>query len=324
VGSFFVRSPTLDDAEAIAGLANACSAQASETPAVTERSIRAALQTPGLDLDRDVVLATDHGERIVGYVLVQDSPPNAQLPALAEVHPDHRGQGLGTFLCQWIERRACQAMSRLPAASRVTVLQKRRCEDGYFRALLLGQGYAVVRYNFGMVIEMAEPPAQPQIPEAIEVRPFDRDKEGRALVEALREAFRHNWGYVERPFDLEYERWMHILDRDGAGETARYWFVALEGSELAGFALCALRAGQDPGSAGIHVVGVRPAWRRRGIALALLRHSFGALYLLGKRRISLEVDAENRTGATRLYEKAGMRVDTRYAFFEKELRSDNV
>lgn len=65
---------------------------------------------------------------------------------------------------------------------------------------------------------------------------------------------------------------------------------------------------------------VRRAWRRRGIALALLRHSFAALYQAGKRKVSLEVDAENHTGATRLYEKAGMHVDRRQETFEKELR----
>ena len=49
-------------------------------------------------------------------------------------------------------------------------------------------------------------------------------------------------------------------------------------------------------------------------------HGFGALYDHGLRRITLEVDTENRTGATRLYEKAGMRVERRYDFYELELR----
>jgi mycothiol synthase len=51
-----------------------------------------------------------------------------------------------------------------------------------------------------------------------------------------------------------------------------------------------------------------------------LQHSFGALYRASKRKVSLEVDAENATGATRLYEKAGMHVERRVEIFEKELR----
>ena len=56
-------------------------------------------------------------------------------------------------------------------------------------------------------------------------------------------------------------------------------------------------------------------------ALALLHHSFGELYRRGKRKVGLEVDAQSLTGATRLYEKAGMRVDRQYDVYEKELRS---
>ena len=51
-----------------------------------------------------------------------------------------------------------------------------------------------------------------------------------------------------------------------------------------------------------------------------LQHSFVKLYQRGKRQVRLEVDTQNPTGATRLYEKAGMRVERRYDFFEKELR----
>jgi ribosomal protein S18 acetylase RimI-like enzyme len=113
---------------------------------------------------------------------------------------------------------------------------------------------------------------------------------------------------------------MHILDSDDDSEAARYWFVAVDGSEIVGFALSRLRMSQEPEGAWIYVVGVRPVWRRRGIALALLQQSFWELYQHGKRRVSLEVDAQNRTGATRLYEKAGMRVESGYDFLEKELR----
>ena len=188
------------------------------------------------------------------------------------------------------------------------------------RELLLGEGYRVVRHNFRMVIELEGPPSRATIPEGISLRPFIRDQEGRALIRALCEAFRDNWGYVDRGLELEYERWMHILDRDPGCDPAPFWFVAVEGEEITGFALCRPEMSEDPEMAWVYIVGVRPAWRRRGIALALLKHSFGSLYQGGKRKVSLEVDAENSTGATLLYEKAGMRVERRHETFEKELR----
>jgi hypothetical protein len=57
--------------------------------------------------------------------------------------------------------------------------------------------------------------------------------------------------------------------------------------------------------------------RRRGEAL--LRHSFRALFLRGKRGCDLLVDAESLTGATRLYDRVGMSAHPRFAIWEKEL-----
>ena len=59
--------------------------------------------------------------------------------------------------------------------------------------------------------------------------------------------------------------------------------------------------------------------RKRGLGLALLQSGFRALYLGGHTHVGLEVDSENETGATRLYERAGMRITRRYATYEKRL-----
>ena len=64
---------------------------------------------------------------------------------------------------------------------------------------------------------------------------------------------------------------------------------------------------------------VRPSSRRAGLGLALLGSGFAALWRRGHTRVGLEVDSENETGATRLYENAGMKVTRRYATYEKVL-----
>ena len=53
------------------------------------------------------------------------------------------------------------------------------------------------------------------------------------------------------------------------------------------------------------ILGVRRPWRKRGLGLALLLHSFSAFHRRGQRRVSLGVDAGSLTGALRLYERAG-------------------
>ena len=68
-------------------------------------------------------------------------------------------------------------------------------------------------------------------------------------------------------------------------------------------------------------LGVRRKWRKQGLGMALLLHSFGEFYKRGETVVGLGVDASNPTGATRLYERAGMHIETEYVCYEKEYRS---
>ena len=70
----------------------------------------------------------------------------------------------------------------------------------------------------------------------------------------------------------------------------------------------------------IATLGVRPAWRRRGLGLALLHESFRRFAERGETTAALGVDSENPTGAAHLYERAGMRVLWRADVWRKELR----
>jgi ribosomal protein S18 acetylase RimI-like enzyme len=70
----------------------------------------------------------------------------------------------------------------------------------------------------------------------------------------------------------------------------------------------------------VDILGVRRGWRRRGIGLALLGAAFTEFHRRGIPRAELGVDSENPTGATRLYERAGMHVAHAWETWEKELR----
>jgi ribosomal protein S18 acetylase RimI-like enzyme len=77
---------------------------------------------------------------------------------------------------------------------------------------------------------------------------------------------------------------------------------------------------EGPEKGWVDDLGVRRAWRRRGLALALLQHSFREFYKRGTRKVGLGVDASSLTGATRLYEKAGMHVARQFNSYFKVLR----
>lgn len=92
--------------------------------------------------------------------------------------------------------------------------------------------------------------------------------------------------------------------------------MATEDGEAAGAVFC---APQHDGYL-IEWLAVRRPWRQRGLGLALLLESFRRLREHGIRRASLVVDSESPTGATRLYERAGMHAERTYAVYRKGLR----
>jgi mycothiol synthase len=173
------------------------------------------------------------------------------------------------------------------------------------------------------------------------LRPFDRDRELGALLSVMRQAFRGHWGYIQRPLADDVSEYQHLLE-NGPNVDPSLWFVAKactqesrdaqEGAaassmEIVGTCLGHPAMAGDPELAYIWGLGVLRSWRRRGVGLALLQHTFRALASRGKRRVTLFVDAGaapdagNPTGATRIYEKAGMHVQRQALFFEKELRA---
>ena len=70
------------------------------------------------------------------------------------------------------------------------------------------------------------------------------------------------------------------------------------------------------GDAYVAVLGVVARWRGRGIAKALLRHSFAELAERGHDEVRLGVDAQNPTGAVALYERVGMTPYRSYETFD--------
>jgi ribosomal protein S18 acetylase RimI-like enzyme len=70
----------------------------------------------------------------------------------------------------------------------------------------------------------------------------------------------------------------------------------------------------------VEILCVRKPWRHQGLGLALLHHTFNVYYQRGLRRVGLGVDAQNLSGATRLYKKAGMKVYREHVTYEFEIR----
>jgi mycothiol synthase len=230
------------------------------------------------------------------------------------VHPAARGRGIGTTLVRAVERRALERQDEIARGSRAALHLAHLVGDAGAPALLAQEGFERVRSFFRMVVDLtAGPVAAPEWPVGIELRPLDLARDGRALHAADAAAFAGHWGYRSQPYEEWHERLFGTPRCD-----LRLPVVAWAGEQVAGFALSYPKRMGDWGWIG--VLGVDPAWRRRGLGLALLHESFRRFVEAGETLVALGVDSENPTGATRLYERAGMRVLWQADVWEKELR----
>jgi mycothiol synthase len=219
------------------------------------------------------------------------------------VHPAKTGLGLGS----WLVRRGEERVRELGYPAALTWCL---APDADARALFERSGYREVRRFYRMLVEHQAKPAEPEWPEGFRVTTFEPGDE-RAFHAALNEAFAEEWNFVPQSFEVWAERRINVPDFDPT-----MWFIVREGDEIAGV----LRGDPERGGAAwVGALGVRPRWRKRGLGLALLRHAFAEFYRRGQPRVGLGVDAQNPTGATRLYERAGMHITYEAAAFKKEL-----
>jgi mycothiol synthase len=256
-----------------------------------------------LDLERDAWVVELDG-RVAGYADFE-ARPQGRLLADGYVDPSMRGLGIGSALAAAVEDRAASE----PEGA---VLQYSALDGSapFFER----RGYREVRHVWRMVTDLA---ARPDVAvlEGIEIRPY-RPGEERAIHAAVEEAWSvGGWMHTPRPFD-DFER--RTLSR--AEHDPSLYLLAVNGNEIAGVALCDWKRNGEWGW--VETLGVRPAWRRRGIGQALLRSAFLAFFQRGERTVALQVDAESPTGATRLYERAGMRVLYEVVVWEKILADD--
>jgi mycothiol synthase len=302
-----VRAPTLDDAHGVAALiAERDRADFAEVDSIsfTGDELREwwRLDEALLETDAWIALA---GEEVVAYARIRRERDLADVVDESCVHPKARGLGLGSNLLDLAEGWARdQGLARI----QMHVVN----DDG--RRLAEGRGHELVRYFWRMEIDLTDEPSEPAPPVGMTLRSYRPGDDDKALHSAHQEAFAEHWEFTPEPLD-EWLKWR--LER--GDYLPELWRVATVGEEIAGAALCFGERHQG----WVLDLFVGQRWRRKGLGLALLQSGFRALWRRGHKNVGLEVDAENEAGATRLYERAGMRITRRYATYEKALSASH-
>jgi mycothiol synthase len=305
-----LRPASMNDLEAVSDLIATYEIADYGEPETTLEDMRNEWQSPNMNLDTDTWVVTTPEDRVIGYAEVMHFK-HARIFGWLFVHPEFSGQGVGEALLQRVEARAQEHIPLAEPDLRVTLNTGAASVNTAAKQLFEQAGYQLIRHFWRMEIEMQEPPQQPAWAESITVRPM-RPGEEHLVYEVGEEAFQDHWGHMSIPYE-EWEHWM--VKRDHFDPNL--WFLAFEGDKLVGISLC--KQAQD-GMGWVNTLGVLRLWRRKGVGMALLLHSFNEFYRRGWRKAGLGVDASNLTGATRLYERAGMHAARQYDSYQKELR----
>ncbi len=223
------------------------------------------------------------------------------------VRPDWRGRGVGTALIGWQAARGAEVGAA--AGTDGDGWLELSCGDSDTRRaqLFAAEGFAPIRYYFEMRRPLDGAVPEPVVPEGLTLVPYAPGRDEAVRV-AHNEAFRDHWGSSE----IDAETW-------GAWVTGHHDFRAdcsmlvLDGDEVAGYALNSLHPADWPAlgfrEGWTHQLGVRRPWRGRGVARALLDATARRFAAEGLEFATLDVDADNPTGALALYQGVGYRRD---------------
>ena len=305
-----VRAPTHDDLPAIFALIQASDLDIFGRHDFTFQELRHQWSRPEFDPASDTWVVELPDGSFVGYGHTS-SGNHYRIHAMGVTHPNYYDQGIGSALVRLMEERAREHILLAPPEARVCLFIGIGGGHEPTVRLLTDHGYTKARRFSRMQIVMDAPPPAPIWPEGIAMRTLVPGQDERAIWEAMEESFADHWGHSPETFE-------HWLARHNTPDSLApdLQFLAMAGETVAGAALCIYL--EDFGW--VDLLGVRRPWRKHGLGLALLHHAFGEFYRRGTREVGLGVDAQSLTGATRLYERAGMHALLHYDSYEKELR----
>jgi len=233
------------------------------------------------------------------------------------VVPAHRRRGIGGALLADNIRRV-RELAATHETDRPKVLGLGTNERSVAGPLLAERrGFAPVRWFFDMERPITgDLPVIGELSAGLEIRTVGLD-DGWAIWQADHEAFADHWGGHDQS-EASFQHWVESPEFDPS-----LFIVAFEGDDIAGAVLNAIYPEENAElgirRAWLDSVFTRRAWRRRGLARALIARSLHLLRERGMDTAALGVDADNPSGALGLYQSAGFTVTERSTAWRKPM-----
>lgn len=311
------RPATLEDIPAVVALKNTCSLAHFNREDTTAQQLKSDWTEPDFDLasSSQVVLAPDG--QLIGYAEVWDTHAIPVHPWVwVNIHPDYESQNIPRILYQWGDETARRVIPKCPPDARISYFTGLKTGLTPLEGVLEEIGMQAIRYSYFMRIEMHVAPDVPATAAGITIRPYRHPEDAEAAYRADTNIFKDHFGFVEEPFEIGFPAYQHFAENELQADQS-YLAIDDASGEVAAISLSGIHSGMG----WVHSLGVRRAWRKQGLGLAILRHNFRSFWDAGISEVELSVDASSLTGATRLYERAGMHISRKLTRYEKELRS---
>ncbi len=306
VDGLVFRPAEAGDLEALAALVKriAVSEQAHWYPQRSE--VAAALEDPVNPAVQNSVVGVDSDGELRAYGGVQKNPDGDKAIIQGGVDPLWHRRGFGAAVLAWQESQAAArfAADNLAGGHRAAKVRSHVAEgNAGQRALLASAGYSVVRYYSQMQRSLARIPTV-AVPDGISIVVLTPELSD-AVRRAHNEAFADHWGSEPRSpqrwevqMQHEHARWdLSTAAVDNAtGDVVAYQLATVDPEEA---------TADSSGEGYTELLGVRRAWRGRGLAPALLADAMTRFAAAGLDHAGLEVDTENPSGALGLYERMG-------------------
>jgi GNAT superfamily N-acetyltransferase len=325
--SYTLRAYAPADAQAVADVINAASMQTVGFPRAVVDAVGNLWAYHFVPFSSEKVVTVDGRDQVVGYAYFTGEGDYITSETGGSAHPAHCGRGIGTALVAWAEGRALEASLKVPPGIR-TVLQTSLYEaEKDAIKLFMEHGYRPAREWMHLVLEMGQPPVVPGLAPHLTLRQMDLDHDWGIVGPAMDEAYADHWGHIPadsyqatQPEEPEPEAEEDTPEDLSYSNAPGYCFLVLDGETVAGGVLCNAKLVERKDTGRVGSLFVRPAYRRQGIARALMLTAFDAFWKNGFRRVITDTDASSLTNSTSLYKSLGMKPYRREFTYEKEIR----
>ncbi len=305
--TFTIRNYQHSDFNNYAGFRTEVEKREPSAELITQQHIAEDLDTPKFFAEKDLFVAETAGS-IIGYLSVfcEAEINRALLDCL--VHPQHRRKGIATHLFE----RATNHVKQSGISVAQVSIQDTNTAAGQLASRL---NLTVVRRFMQLKLDICSTHLPDVNPGEFEIRALQRGVEAE-LTELQNRCFAGSWGFNPNTIeDIVYR-----LNLSGC--SAEDVIMAYEDNTPVGYCWTRIiplaKPGREKNRGLIHMIGVDPEFRQKGIGKKVLLAGLKYLKRMGSGAVGLTVDYEN-LAARSLYISIGFKESAALEWFEKKL-----